>query len=288
MRTKRRAVEKGRAEPSAGLLRRDDAGDNSDGLRVTYARSLDGQGLWLAVDGRADELELLARGSGVAIRLEEVAEVVVGERTEACASLDSLWELLGQPPGLDVVIANRGLPVPPAHTATIGDNGSITRSPTCHGWRTEVTTSDGTVRVVRVKAEVGSRVRGFSMSELGVHVHFDTDLDGPEEVVMCSPSGARIGAIPVHRDGSDGLTFTVGSDSGLQPGLLHHLLVGSSSHTLPLVRDPDDVKRPGAAVALPRLWTSHHDRVQVIRFRYVQGGRLAVEAIPADDEKDPA
>ena len=256
-------------------------GPSDDGGPVAvYARVLDGESLWLAVDGATGPIRLRREGEGALVEPENDAP--------SDPTYTSLrWHLPTALPGDDAavfeVVTADGDPL---RARPLPDRSPMRTPPSRDGrWQFEVRRREGGALVVeRAVRPPTAEVADTVVDDDGLVVTFtDAGLAEPR-LLLVDGTEATVAEIEVVRAG-DLWSATV--HAGVVPteqGPLWTLVLADGDRRVPLVRPRNDSAMPGHATVLPFLWTGDGDERSMVRFQYQREGRIRVNRPPTGEE----
>ena len=248
---------------------------------AVYARVLDGESLWLAVDGATGPIGLRREGDGRAGRARERRAARPDVHLAALAPAHrAARRRRGRLRGGH---RRRRSAAGPARCPTgrrCGPRRPATAagSSRCAGARAARWSSSGRCGHRRPRWPTPSS------TDDGLVVTFtDAGLAEPR-LLLVDGADATVAEIEVARAG-DLWTATV--RAGVVPteqGPLWTLVLADGDRRVPLVRPRNDSAMPGHATVLPFLWTGDGDDRSMVRFQYQREGRIRVNRPPTGEE----
>jgi len=230
----------------------------SGGPEAVYARTIDGEHLWLAVRGRGP---LVLRGDGVQ-DLEVPTEAGADAEGPLVTARFPIATALADVPETEVELrlyAGRGVNAAPVtHAAAAPEGPGLAEPPTRdRRWQFEVGSADGEVVVHRRALPMTVEALAFASTDAGVEILLNTEVDHAELVV----DGAPVAQLPI-----DDSVLRLADLPALAAGATAGLLVRGGE----VVRSGNTLDRPMAAVALPPLLEPD------VTLRWTPEARLAI------------
>jgi hypothetical protein len=251
---------------------------------AVYARILDGETLWLAVDGAADQ---------VGLRREGGADIVVPDSdSPAAPGLFSLrWHLPtalpGPTGGLEVFEVVTVPGAAPLQSRPLPEQAPMRTPPTSDGrWLLDVRRREGGALVVRREPRPDSvETAAVAVAPEGVSFTFTgPGLDAPR-LLLVDADGEALAVRPATREGDLFTALVRAEDVPPESGPHWFLAVADGDRVLPLVRLRNDCLMPGQATVLPLLWTDADEGRSLVRFQYQREGRVRVNRPASGDEE---
>lgn len=239
---------------------------------AVFARVIDGESLWLAVDGAPDgSAAALVRGKDQ-VSLEDDAGDPDDRWLTVRADLTRLDWKPGKPYRVCVGTPGDWTPVTSAELPPL-DPVRVPLSRT-REWRHELRREDdGTLTLTREPRDPGVPYAALGVEDDAIVVTLDDE--SVTEVVLVADG------TEVRRPVTAGRFEVRPADLPDTPGVVHRVQAETGSGRRPVVRRDHDLARPNRALLLPEV--ADDDGVTVLRVRIESGGVLGVRRLGEAD-----